>query len=150
MNILIVEDDDGMCILLKRLLQKVKAEVWRVETWTEMVQVLETQDIQVVLLDLGLPDSYTTDSLSRVKLLKMQHPQTAVCIVTGNASVTRESAMAAGADDFIHKDSLTQPLRLVNIVTSLFARFGERSNKLNVSTHLYGEAAKEVIKKMQD
>ena len=57
-HVLLIEDDtalgDSTAMLLHQGLSNVN--VWRAKSAAEAVEVLARQDIQVVLLDLGLPD----------------------------------------------------------------------------------------------
>lgn len=150
MNILLVEDDDGMCTLIERLMRGMEATIRRAEDWTQMTRILDLEPVDVILLDLGLPDSSTPTTLSRIRNLKMQHPQTAVCVVTGNTHVTEQQAREAGADDYLHKDSLMGSRTLVQIVASLVNRFGKGPCKLDTQIGLLKEATRQTIEDMNE
>lgn len=150
MNILLVEDDDGMCILITRLMKGFEAPVRRARDWTEMERTLLEGPADVILLDLGLPDSSTPTTLSRIRNLKMQHPDTAICVVTGSTHVTEQQAREAGADDYIHKDSLMGTRPLIQVVSSLLNRFGKGPCKLEIQMGLFKEATRQTIQEMAD
>ncbi len=150
MNILLVEDDDGMCLLIQRLMRDMEATIRRVQDWTQMVQALKKAPADLILLDLGLPDSSTPTTLSRIKLLKMQHPNTAICVVTGNTHVTEQDAREAGADDYLHKDSLMGPRSLVQVVASWANRFNKGPCKLDTQMGLLKEATRQTIQDLQE
>ncbi|MBC7596909.1 MAG: response regulator, partial [Kineosporiaceae bacterium] len=55
-KVLVVEDDDGIAIPLVRMLQREGYEVNRVAAGLPAVECVAKGDVDLVLLDLGLPD----------------------------------------------------------------------------------------------
>lgn len=150
MNILIVEDDDGVSDVLHVVMRDLQANIKRVERWHQMMEVLAVERYDVVLLDLGLPDSGTEATLENIKPLKMQFPETAICVITGHPSQTEENALAHGADDFIHKNEVLKPMRLVQKIASLVSRFSNSGQKLDNQTKMLKEATHRTIKEMNE
>jgi DNA-binding NarL/FixJ family response regulator len=77
-------------------------------TVEEGLQVLATNDIDVVLMDLDLPDM---DGIEGTRRIKATFPGVRVVVLTAMADIeTFVRTMAAGADGFVAKDS---PLEVV-------------------------------------
>jgi DNA-binding NarL/FixJ family response regulator len=79
----------------------------------EAVDLIRSQDVDVVLMDLRLPDM---DGLTATRLIKQAAPKTAVLVVTAYGEQSyREQALRAGADGYVLKetprDALLQAIR---------------------------------------
>ncbi|ADU64781.1 sigma-54 factor interaction domain-containing protein [Desulfurispirillum indicum S5] len=100
-QILIVDDDQAMCRLLKRLLQKAGMDVVCKSDPHEAVDVLSRQEFDLVLSDFYMPQLTGEDILHHVKNLQ---PATDVIIMTAFASIEHAvNAMRSGAYDYIVK-----------------------------------------------
>jgi len=150
MNLLIVEDDSGVCEMLGRSLRKMSAHIDMAGSWQQMRLFLEQKDYQVLLLDLGLPDSSTDLTLSKIRFLKMEHPNMAICVITGHPSHTKDGALKAGADDFVHKADLMRPPGLIQILSNLISKMGSSSKKLTDQIKLADDATHHVIREMNE
>lgn len=148
MNLLIVEDDSGASEMLRRTLRKLDVQIDMVPTWTEMTFALKKKAYEILLLDLGLPDSPTDITLSRVRDIKMNFPEMAVCIITGHPSQTKENALKAGADDFVYKGDLMKPSGLIRIISNLISKRGAPSKKLTDQIKIMGDAVEHVTEEM--
>jgi len=148
MNILIVEDDPGVSASIIRLLKEVPATLVRAPMWRGMEEALKVSHFDLILLDLGLPDSSTDETLLKIKDLKMRYPATAVCVITGQPSQNAETAQNAGADTFLHKTEVFQPHRLISVISALFSRTSKASNNLDAQTELLKQAVPAVIEEM--
>jgi two-component system response regulator HydG len=149
MNLLIVEDDEGVARVLRTVLQSLNADITRVSTMRDARQELYAKQYDVILLDLGLPDSTTDETLSLIKPLKATH-NVAVCVITGQMGQSEQTAKIAGADGFIHKVEMLTPHRLIQIISGLFSEHSPASRKLDVQTELMKQAVDHVIKEMND
>ncbi|MCU7499285.1 MAG: sigma-54-dependent Fis family transcriptional regulator [Ignavibacteria bacterium] len=111
LNVLIVDDDNLICMSLKKVLVKMGYEV---ETCMEGEKVLETvADFQpdVILLDIYLTSHNGLDIL---KLLQKDFYQIPVVMITGYSDVKiAVSAMKAGAFDFLLKPIDLEQLQIV-------------------------------------
>ena len=114
LRILIVEDNDDHFAITSRLLRAEAAEsrfhahTLRAGTIAEAVATLQTETIDVVLLDLGLPDSEFGQTLPSV----LSHADEAAVIVLtalDDFAIGMES-IAAGAQDFVTKVDLDRDL----------------------------------------
>lgn len=149
MNLLIVEDDPGVAMALQTVLKSLNASITHVPTMALAITELKSKQYDVVLLDLGLPDSTTDETLSAIKPLKATH-NVAVCVITGQMGQSEQTARIAGADGFIHKFEMFTPHRLIQIISGLFSTHSPSEKKLDVSTALMKQAATAVIKEMNE
>jgi signal transduction histidine kinase len=110
-NVLIVEDDPGDIKLVRRLLLE-SAHQYRVETVGEMSAAIEHLQngsaFDVVLLDMGLPDSNGTDTVIKVH---NECPDIPIVVLTGlDDEDTGIGAVRIGAQDYLVKGSVTAGL----------------------------------------
>ena len=102
-NILLIEDNPGDTHLVKIYLKDAafKYDLSCVETFYEGLEVINNQQIDIVLLDLSLPDSTGFKTLSRYVETVTNIP---VIILTGvNNEIVGNQAVKAGAQDFLVK-----------------------------------------------
>lgn len=108
-KILIVDDDEGMRILLKETVEG-EYEVATAAGGSEALRLLKTDPFDLLLLDLKLPDMAGLDVLREIKDLGLN---TSVIIITGYASVeSAVEAMKLGASDYVKKPFGTQEIAL--------------------------------------
>jgi len=105
-RVLIVEDNPGDVRLIMEMLREsgggVTAE--SVDTLASAIERLATADIDVALLDLGLPDSQGLETFAR---LRDAAPGVALVVLTGNSDVELAiRAVREGAQDFLVKDKV--------------------------------------------
>ncbi|MDD3813909.1 MAG: response regulator [Desulfocapsaceae bacterium] len=100
--VLIIDDDPNVRQIIAYTLGVITDyETLEAQDGAEAFSLLQENDIDLALIDLGLPDISGLDVLSRIKA---EHPSTAAIILTGNA--TLESAIEAtnrGAFSFLQK-----------------------------------------------
>ena len=100
-SILIVEDDSGMTSYLKRLLRPMTLKLTTAGSGQQAIQYLSQNTVDLVLLDIGLPDM---DGYQVMDHIYKKLPQTLVIVMTGD--ITVESAVKAlrkGAYDYLRK-----------------------------------------------
>lgn len=104
MNILCVDDDDAIRQLLIETLKKMplpQAVLADAASGREALDIIAARSVDLVLLDLVLPDLPGLEVLGRIKEVR---PCTEVLVLTGHASVeSAVAAMKAGARDYIEK-----------------------------------------------
>ena len=99
-SLLIVDDEPDIQNLIKRYFSKLGFSVFCAGSGSDMVQVLAKQRIDIVLLDVCLPDSSGIELLPRIK----QHYQVAVIMLTAQAKTEQRIAgLNQGADDYLPK-----------------------------------------------
>jgi signal transduction histidine kinase len=110
-NVLLVEDNPNDIALLKRVLPRLNLENWQfseAETLADATALYAgscRQTFDLVLLDLGLPDSQGLDTLQQFRQVEIDAP---VVILTGlNDQALALQAIDAGAQDYLVKDNIT-------------------------------------------
>jgi DNA-binding response OmpR family regulator len=111
MRVLVVEDDDRLAAALSDMLNRHRVTVRRARSAAEgMVQL--TPDVDVVVLDLGLPDD---DGFAVLTRMRAQARNVPILIATARGDLrSRLHGLNLGADDYIVKpyDSLELLARL--------------------------------------
>jgi len=106
LRLLIVEDDARSAELLRELLatsQDPHFVVRHVTTATAACEIILTGTIDVVILDLGLPDARDLQALTRLEQCLNEIP---VIVLTGHADMTLAAdALHRGAEDYLLKGS---------------------------------------------
>ena len=111
MKILIADDDEKLTKILKRELSEEGYEVDSAESGLRTMGLLESDEYDVLLLDLSMPGLGGMDVLKRIKTLDFS---TEVIILTGNATVpTAVEAMKLGAYDYLTKPFKLEELKAV-------------------------------------
>ncbi len=108
-TILVVDDEESICLSLKGILSDEGYEVLTSQSGEECLDIIEEELPSLVLLDIWLPG---IDGIETLKRIKSRHPKIQVIMISGHGSV--ESAVTTtklGAFDFIEK-----PLSLDKIV----------------------------------
>ncbi len=134
-NILLIEDNPADVELLKISLKdsSIKHELFHGDTLFEGVDIATNQDIQLVLLDLTLPDSSGFKTLTSF-LEKIENIP--VVILTGvNNEIVGNQAIKAGAQDFLVKGQFDGKLLGRTIRYSLH-RFNSQLKLENALTNL--------------
>lgn len=110
-TILIAEDNESNYLLLKTILQKQYELVW-VKNGKDAVQVIEQQYIDLILMDIKMPEM---DGLEALKIIRKKYRDLPIVMQTAYAFETdREEAEQAGCSGFITKPiSAPQLLKIV-------------------------------------
>ncbi len=109
-SVLLVEDNPGDSRLLAEMLRDLGGDVQltTAETLTAGIAAVEADRPDVVLLDLGLPESIGLETYRR---LKAAAPEVAVVVLTGNTDIQLAvSAVDEGAQDFLVKGQFDEHL----------------------------------------
>jgi len=100
-SILIVDDEESFRRHLARLFLRKGYRVFDVATAAEALEQLESEPVDVVLLDILLPDQ---DGVEVLRKIKESNPDLQVIMMTGNATVQNAIAsMKLGAYDYLVK-----------------------------------------------
>ncbi len=127
LRILIVEDDLVDRKLLERLLAQSTlgvSEVQKADCLARALELLQERTFDVILLDLGLPDSQGMDSVVRVQT---QTPPTPIIVLSGldDANVGTQ-AVQIGAQDYLIKGQVDASLLMRAIRYALERKKAER------------------------
>lgn len=108
-NILMVEDNPDDMFFLKHAFQKMEEIPLRVRlheatSLTQLGLILAKEKIDLILLDLNLPDSHGIETLKHVRQVS---PQIPIIIMTAlNDIQTATEAIQCGAQDYLVKDEI--------------------------------------------
>ena len=108
-TILVVDDEESICLSLKGILSDEGYEVLTAQSGEECLDIIGEELPNLVLLDIWLPG---IDGVETLKRIKSRYPKIQVIMISGHGTV--ESAVATtklGAFDFIEK-----PLSLDKII----------------------------------
>jgi DNA-binding NtrC family response regulator len=100
-RILLVDDEAAFVETLAKRLGHLGARVATAEGGVEAYAVLESAPVDVVLLDVNMPD---LNGIETLKIIRKNFPSTEVILLTGEGDMTRHmQSLEAGAFDFLHK-----------------------------------------------
>ena len=109
-QILIIDDDPNIRKTLSDILKVKGYEPLIAKNGAEGLELLRQSPVNLVMIDLGLPDMSGLEVLSRVKA---DHPSTEAIILTGNASLgSAIEATNKGAFSYLQKPYEIDPLLL--------------------------------------
>jgi len=112
-HILVVDDDEVACHLLREILAEEGYEVEMVRSGQEAVKKGETAFYDLVITDLKIPD---LDGLEVLKCYKQMSPETLVIMITAFGSIESAiEAMNAGAFDYISKPFRESEIKLMTL-----------------------------------
>jgi len=118
-RILMVEDDLQITELLEQYLGRYGLEMMSVDRPSTALDKLRTEQYDLVLLDLGLPEM---DGLELCKIIKADHPELPIIISTARHDTgDKVVAFDAGADDYIAKPY--DPRELVARIQMILKRY---------------------------
>jgi len=119
-NLLLVEDNSGDARLLREMLEEREPGKFRL-THVGYMSVAEshlaTHDVDIILLDLGLPDAHGLDAVRRVRSAA---PRIPLVVLTGcEDELVADQALQEGAQDFLVKGQIETPglLRAIRYAT---------------------------------
>jgi two-component system, NtrC family, nitrogen regulation response regulator NtrX len=120
-KILIIDDEASICSSLKGILEDEGFLVQTVESGEQGLEFLKSQNVDLVLLDIWLPQMSGVEALKKIKAME-DSPQ--VVMISGHGTIeTAVTATKLGAHDFLEK-----PLSLEKVV--LTVRNALRQKKL--------------------
>jgi PAS domain S-box-containing protein len=149
-KILLIEDNPGDAYLIGEQLEEFANFTYKlknVETLNEALNVLKEQTFDVILLDLGLPDS---DGINTFLRIYNKNPLIPIIILTGlNDETIGSYAVKKGAQDFLVKGQIEGRLLQSTIQYSIerkkaedriykLANVVESSNDAIITESLYG------------
>jgi CheY-like chemotaxis protein len=147
LSILLVEDNAADAHLTKLNLEEAsqKVDIFHAETFFDALDYINTKEIDLVLLDLSLPDSSGFKTLTRYMEKAAHIP---VVVLTGiNNEIIGNQAVKAGAQDFLVKGQFDSKLlgRVIRYSlqrASVILKLEETANNLSLTEKRYEEAQK--------
>jgi len=121
-TVLLVEDNAGDALLLRRMFREEGfrgMEVIHVEQMSEAEACLATTAVDIVLLDLGLPDARGLEALRRARAVSPHMPLVVLSGLDDDAVALQ--AMQEGAQDYLTKGQI-EPRELLRAMRYAFER----------------------------
>lgn len=129
-NILIVDDDLLLLAILEKIFRKEGYRVFVSSKATEAVEIIEEHNIDVVLLDLIMPEKSGFEVFSEIKNIK---PEIFVIFLTANTKLDdKVKALKAGVDGYITKPFQEQ--EVIANVESLLKKASIRRTNTNLDS----------------
>lgn len=125
LNVLIVDDEARVVDEIKEFLKNKKYQVFSASTPSQAFSLLEKNTIDIVILDIRLPEMSGLEVLEKIKA---QHQSIEIIMISGHGDMnTVIEAMRRGATDYFAK-----PFRLIDIQNSIMRtqRFIDLNRKL--------------------
>ena len=119
LKVLIIEDNEGDLMLVTDYLSEVfpLANIIHCSYLSEAITVLKQQPIDIILLDLTLPDSKGEQSINQLKALPDTPP---VIVLTGIADKeTGINSLKLGVQDYLVKDDISSAILQKSILYSI-------------------------------
>ena len=124
-NILIIDDEEDILTTCQTILEDEGYDVEIAKNNNEAEKILESKNINLVFLDVWLPNVDGLDILSHIK---EKYPSTAVIVMSGHAGVeTAVRATKMGAYDFLEK-----PISISKLLSSCDEVFKEHVNNIEI------------------
>jgi len=100
-RILLVDDEEDFITTLGQRLEARNLKVMAATTGERAIEIVDSQDVDVIILDLAMPGM---DGLEVLRRIKKAHPEAEIIMLTGHATIsTSVEAMKLGAEDFLEK-----------------------------------------------
>ena len=110
-SLLVADDERVIREGIRRILSKENLEIFLAENGLQAWEALQQQSVDLLLVDLKMPQ---LDGMELLKRVKERYPDQIVVIITGHATIEAAvEAMKFGAYDFITKPFLPDQLRMV-------------------------------------
>lgn len=129
MRILVVDDQPLNCTLLKAMLEQQSYHVEVANDGRQALDVLQSTDIDIVLLDVMMPVMDGFEAAPKIKQLAGDVYLPVIFITALEDHASFEKCLAVGGDDFIHKP-------FDRIILSAKIKAHARTRKLSQEAHL--------------
>ncbi|MCK4653189.1 MAG: response regulator, partial [Candidatus Cloacimonetes bacterium] len=142
LNLLIVDDEKAYRENIEEFFSNSKMKTFSAELPSLAFDIIKNNKIDIVILDLRLPEMNGLDVLKEIKKL---HPEIEVIIITGHGDMDSViKAMRLGAVDFF-----TKPFRLIEVQNAIerTKKFIYLQKKLNEVEMNYSLVSKELKEK---
>lgn len=131
-SILVLDDEPGMCRLLKAVLGDAGYRVAAFDKPAEALKAAEKEPFDLVITDVRMPK---LNGLDVLKAVKAAAPGTPVVLITAHGTVgSAVDAMRLGADDYLLKPFKNEEIRLV--VENILERRRLRDENARLKTEL--------------
>ncbi|MCG6188354.1 sigma-54-dependent transcriptional regulator [Maribellus maritimus] len=134
-KVLIIDDDNFICEILKKHLQNHKYDVQIAYTGKSAEQTIKKSNFDLILCDFRLPDTSGLELLQKIRAIKQEIP---VVIMTAYADVRMAvKLMKMGASDYITKP--IQQEELLSLIKKLVKKEKQPKPQPTHSTYINGD-----------
>lgn len=126
-KILLVEDSETIVIGLKYLLEQEGFSIISAKTKLEAEDIISKQEVDLVLLDITLPDGNGFDIC---KFIKEKQDVPVIFLTAQDEETSVVIGLDLGADDYITKPFRTR--ELISRINSVLRRYGKSVEKANI------------------
>jgi two-component system, cell cycle sensor histidine kinase and response regulator CckA len=143
LEILLVEDSAEDALMIRSYLDAAGADcdIHRIETLSGAVGMLDTRQFDVILLDLGLPDSSGLATFARLQLNAGRTPIVVITALDDEATALR--AVQAGADDYLIKGQVHATLLWRSLRYAIERR--RAAQRIEFQAHLLDQVGQAVV-----
>lgn len=100
-KVLLVDDEEEFIATLGQRLEARNLKVTTTTTGAKAIELVDSQNFDVIILDLAMPGM---DGLEVLKRIKSDHPDAEIIMLTGQGTIESGiEAMKSGAEDFMEK-----------------------------------------------
>lgn len=132
--ILIIDDDDNFCGTMESLVRRMEHDFLAAGTLEQGIRLLGEQAVDILLLDVVLPDGNGLEALSRIKEASKSSPE--IFIITGLGDPAgAETAITEGVWDYIVKPTSIKETR-ASLTRALKYRLEKQNRRQNVTLNL--------------
>jgi len=146
MKMMLVDDEERFLSTTKKLLSRKGLDVLTAASGAEALEMLRTNEVHVVILDVKMPGM---DGIETLKAIKRSYPLVEVIMLTGHATV--ESAvegLKSGATDYLMKPTDVQDL--INKAEEAFGKRKVLEEKIRVAqTRTFMKSAREILRETE-
>lgn len=129
-KVLIIDDEEDILSSCKNVLEDEDYDVDIAKDYDEALKIFESKKIDLVFLDVWLPN---TDGLDILSNIKEKYPKTTVIMMSGHAGVeTAVRATKLGAYDFLEK-----PISISKLLSSCEEVLNKKDNNKNEENSNY-------------
>src|SRR5208283_3392771 len=149
-RILLIEDNPGDARLLKEMLREadVRFELECIDRLSSGIAKVKSVGFDVILLDLGLPDSQGLDTLTRLNEIR---PEAPIIVLTGLADeVVGIQAVQEGAQDFLVKGQVDKHMLFRSINYAIGRKKIEEKVREKTTELLNANVALKVLLKQRE
>ena len=118
-TVLIVDDEPVNRLVLSRMAEHFGARIVEAASGAEALDLLRSQPVDVVLLDIHMPQMSGVEVVERLRAAPGPNRDAAVVAVTGDTTIDAREYLAMGFDDYV-----TKPISLAGVEAMLQTRRG--------------------------
>ena len=143
-KILVVEDDASVRNLITTTLRSNDYRYITAPNGASAILSASSQQPDIVLLDLGLPD---LDGVEIIRRIRSWSDMPIIVISARSEDSDKVSALDAGADDYLTKPfSVTEMLARLRVAQRRIAPWAERRRKLYSATASFGSTTPQAVR----